>query len=116
MLKIIAEWSPSKTVEIPGTGILSKRFVCFKDKGSCRYYMGLKDSEKPCEWIYFSTETLKLVEGIAPRPVNRHNVRRYAKRHNLVLPKYMRMISWRLMIKVMPREITRFVQSRFGEI
>lgn len=74
-LKMIAEWSSIKIVEVPGTGILSKRLACFKDKGFCHYYMGLKDSEKPCEWIYFSTEAMKLVEGIAPRPVNRHNVR-----------------------------------------
>jgi len=92
VLKRIAEWGPSKIVEVPDTGILGKRLMCFKDKGFCRYYMDLEDSEKPCEWIYFSTETLKLVEDIAPRPVNRHNMRRYAKRHNLVLPKYMRMI------------------------
>jgi intergrase/recombinase len=28
----------------------------------------------------------------------------------------MRKASWRLMIKVMPREVARFVQSRFGEL
>jgi intergrase/recombinase len=28
----------------------------------------------------------------------------------------MRKIAWRLMIKVVPREIARFVQSRFGEL
>jgi len=55
-----------------------------------------------------------MLSEIAPKHVNRHQVARYAKRHNLVLPKYLRKISWRLMIKVMPREVTRFVQSRFG--
>jgi len=116
VLKMIAEWSPSETVEVPGTGILSKRLVCFEERRFCRYYMGLRGPEKPCEWIYFSTETLKLVEDIAPRHINRHQVTKYAKRHNLVLPKYMRKISWRLMIKTMPREIARFAQSRFGEL
>jgi len=28
----------------------------------------------------------------------------------------MRKVAWRLMIKVMPREVARFVQSRFGEL
>jgi intergrase/recombinase len=28
----------------------------------------------------------------------------------------MRKAAWRLMIKIMPREVARFVQSRFGEL
>jgi intergrase/recombinase len=28
----------------------------------------------------------------------------------------MRKVAWRLMIKVMPREIARFIQSRLGEL
>jgi intergrase/recombinase len=28
----------------------------------------------------------------------------------------MRKVSWRLMIKIMPREVARFIQSRFGEL
>jgi hypothetical protein len=28
----------------------------------------------------------------------------------------MRKIAWRLMIKAMPREVARFIQSRFGEL
>jgi len=116
VLKMIAEWSPGETVEVLGTGLTSERLVCFEDKGFCRYYMGLRGPEKPCEWIYFSTETLKLVESIAGKHINRHQVTKYAKRHNLVLPKYMRKISWRLMIKAMPREIVRFAQSRLGEL
>lgn len=33
-----------------------------------------------------------------------------------MLPKYMRKVAWRLMIRVMPREVARFIQSRFGEL
>jgi len=43
-------------------------------------------------------------------------VRIYAKRHSLLAPKYMRKISWRLMVKAMNREVARFIQSRFGEL
>jgi intergrase/recombinase len=32
------------------------------------------------------------------------------------MPKYVRKIAWRLMIKAMPREVARFIQSRFGEL
>ncbi len=39
-----------------------------------------------------------------------------ARRHGLVLPKYMRKASWRLMVKTMNREAARFIQSRFGEL
>jgi intergrase/recombinase len=28
----------------------------------------------------------------------------------------MRKVAWRLMIGVMPREVARFIQSRFGEL
>jgi intergrase/recombinase len=116
VLRMVAEWSPSETIEIPGTGIVTKRLVCFEEKGFCRYYMGLRGSEKPCEWIYFSTSSLNLLQMFAPRHINRHQIRKYAKRHGLVLPKYMRKIAWRLMIKAMSREVTRFIQSRFGEL
>jgi len=93
VLKMIAEWSPGETVEVLGTGIASRRLVCFKDKDFCRYYMGLRETEEPCEWIYFSAETLKLVESIAGKHINRRQVTKYAKHHKLVLPKYMRKFS-----------------------
>jgi intergrase/recombinase len=28
----------------------------------------------------------------------------------------MRKVAWRLMVKAMPREVARFIQSRFGEL
>ena len=33
-----------------------------------------------------------------------------------MMPKYVRKIAWRLMIKAMPREVARFIQSRFGKL
>jgi len=116
VLRMSETWSPGDIIEIPGVGVETRRLVCFESKGFCRYYMGLRGPEKPCEWIYFSIETLRVLRSFAPRHVNRHQVTKYAKRHNLVLPKYMRKISWRLMIKVMPREVARFIQSRLGEL
>jgi len=49
VLKMIGSWSPNEVVEIPGTGIETERLVCFEDRGFCRYYMGLRGPEKPCE-------------------------------------------------------------------
>jgi len=116
VLKMIEEWNPDEVIEIPNVGIESSRLVCFEDRGFCRYYMGLKGSEKPCEWIYFSMETLEALEEIAPTHINRSPITKYAKRRELILPKYVRKIAWRLMIKAIPREAARFIQSRFGEL
>jgi intergrase/recombinase len=116
VLRMIELWNPDERVEIPGTSIVTERLICLEEQGFCRYYMGLREETKPCEWIYFSTETLGLLSRVAPRHINRHQVRKYAKRHNLVLPKYVRKVSWRLMVKAMSREAARFIQSRFGEL
>ena len=78
--------------------------------------MGLRGASKPCKWIYFSRETLELIEKVAPRHINRHQITKYVKRNNLLLPKYVRKIAWRLMVKTMGRETARFTQSRFGEL
>jgi intergrase/recombinase len=47
---------------------------------------------------------------------NERTIARYAIRHGLLASKYMRKVSWRLMIKAMPKEVARFIQSRFGEL
>jgi intergrase/recombinase len=64
--------------------------VCFEDRGFCRYYVGIRETQKPCEWVYMSIETLELIKSFAPKNISRHLVRRYAKRHSLISPKYMR--------------------------
>jgi intergrase/recombinase len=48
--------------------------------------------------------------------INREPLERYAKRNKLLPPKYMRKAAWRLMDKAMPREVARFIQSRFREL
>lgn len=112
---MLKKWSPTETIEIPGASIVTRRLVCV-DSSFCRYYMGLRGANKPCEWIYFSRKTLELIEKVAPRHINRHQITKYAKRNNLLLPKYVRKIAWRLMVKTMGRETARFIQSRFGEL
>jgi intergrase/recombinase len=115
-LLLIESFNPRELIEIPGVGLETMRLVCFQDRGFCRYYVGVRGSQKPCEWVYFSTETLKLLEEYAGESVDRNSVRKYAKRNELLPPKYMRKVAWRLMIRVMPREVARFLQSRFGEL
>ncbi|MFZ8791617.1 MAG: hypothetical protein ACO2OS_04990 [Thermosphaera aggregans] len=48
--------------------------------------------------------------------VKRRPLEKYVKRRNILLHKYMRKAVWRLMIRVMPREVARFIQSKFGEL
>ncbi len=115
-LKMIEAWKPNEIVELPGTGIITKRLICFEDKDFCRYYMGLREGSKPCEWVYFSQETLKALKLIAGKHISRHQARKYVKRHGLLLPKYMRKFSWRIMVKTISREAARFIQSRLGEL
>ena len=115
-IQVVKEFRPNEIVEIPAIGIATKRLVCFENKGFCRYYVGLRGSQKPCEWAYFSTETLQLLQRCAGRSINRSVVARYAKRYGLLAPKMMRKVSWRILVQTMPREVARFIQSRFGEL
>jgi intergrase/recombinase len=113
---IVKSFNPKEVVEVLGIHLETPRLVCFQDKGFCRYYVGIKGSQKPCEWAYLSIETLELLKRFSGNNIDRRTVTRYAIRHNLLAPKYMRKVSWRLMVKAMPREVARFIQSRFGEL
>ena len=77
-LLMLENWRPEERVEIPETSITTRRLVCFSVEGFCRYYMGLREVNKPCEWVYFSRKTLELLMEFAPRHVNRHQVTKYA--------------------------------------
>jgi hypothetical protein len=78
---------------VPFRSLLTKRLVCFEDKGFCRYYVGLRGSHKPCEWAYFSTEILGLLKKYADARVDRKDLREHVKRHNSLRPKYLRKVS-----------------------
>jgi len=113
---VVKTFSPGEVVEVPRISPETRRLVCFEDKGFCRYYAGIRGSQKPCEWVYFSIETLELVKRYSGTSIDRRNVTWYAKRHGLVVPKMLRKVSWRILVQVMPREVARFIQSRFGEL
>jgi len=113
---IVENYKPMEIVEINGLGVDTPRLVCLHDKGFCRYYVGVRETAKPCEWAYFSTETLRLLEKYAGSTVGRVPLQKHVKRRSLLLPKYARKAAWRLTIKAMPREVARFIQSRFGEL
>jgi len=115
-IHIIESFNPNEIIEINGLDVETHRLVCFEDKSFCRYYVGLRESVKPCEWAYFSLDTLRLLKEYSGISISRRALTKYVKRRNLLLPKYVRKISWRLMIKVMSREVARFIQSRFGEL
>jgi len=113
---IVRTFNPEEVVEVPGVDLETERLVCFEGKGFCRYYVGVRETAKPCEWAYLSTETLDLLREYAGSRVSRRPLEKFVKRRNLLLPKYVRKVAWRLMVRVMPREVARFVQSRFGEL
>ncbi|MEM1805943.1 MAG: integrase, partial [Ignisphaera sp.] len=116
ILEMIRTWNPNEVVVIESIDLETERLVCFEDRGFCRYYLGLRGHQKPCEWIYMSRGTIELLKTLAPKDIDRNSVRRYAKRHNLTLPKMFRKVSWRIMVQTMPKEVARFIQSRFGEL
>jgi len=113
---IVRSFNPGEVVEVPGVDLGTERLVCFEGRGFCRYYVGVRESAKPCEWAYLSLETLELLKEYAGSKVGRRPLERFVSRRGLLLPKYMRKVAWRLMIRVMPREVARFIQSRFGEL
>ncbi len=115
-LRIVESWNPNETVEIANIELITSRLVVFKDKGFARYYVGLREGVKRCEWAYMSLDTLNVINEVAPEKKNKRVVSRFAKKNNLIMPKFMRKVAWRLMIKAMDREVAKFVQSRFGEL
>ena len=115
-LRLVENYNPREIVEIPGVGLETTRLICFEDRGFCRYYVGLRGHSKPCEWAYFSMETLRLLKENAGVGVNRRPLEKYVRNHGLLLPKFVRKVAWRLMIRAMPQEVARFIQSRLGEL
>ncbi|MEM1701537.1 MAG: integrase [Desulfurococcaceae archaeon] len=114
LLEMMKTWNPKEIVLIESIDLETERLVCF-DK-FCRYYLGLKGHRKPCEWIYVSRETVELLKAVAPRKIDRGDVWEYVRRRSMVLPKMIRKIAWRIMVQTMPRDVARFIQSRFGEL
>ena len=115
-LALIKSFNPEELVEVSGIDLVTPRLVIFQDRGFCRYYLGIREVAKPCDWVYFSLETLELLKKNLGFKVSRWALTRYATKHKLLAPKYMRKVAWRLMIQVIPREVARFIQSRFGEL
>jgi len=113
---IVKTFNPKEVVEILEIHLETSRLVCFQDKGFCRYYVGIRGPQKPCEWAYFSIETLELLKRFAGSNFDRRTVTRYAIRHGLLTPKTMHKVSWRILVQAVPREVARFIQSRFGEL
>ena len=117
VVKIVEGWSPEEEVYIDMMEEWSTRLVCFKEKGFCRYYVGLHGSQKPCEWVYFPRSLLPLLEKHKGAKRDRSSVSDYANYHNLLRPKYLRKLNWRMLEVVIPKEdVARFIQSRLGEI
>ena len=93
------------------------RLYCDNEGGYCRAYLGFNRGVKRAEFAYFSLETLELIRRLTPWSVYPRSVQRYAARHSLVRPGLLRKASWQLLIASgVPREIARFLHSRFGEI
>jgi intergrase/recombinase len=61
-IRLLESWSPNEIIEVNGLDIDTQRLACFEDKGFCRYYLGVREIVKPCEWAHLSIETLRLIE------------------------------------------------------
>jgi intergrase/recombinase len=81
---IVKTFNPKEVVEVPEIHLETPRLVCFNDKGFCRYYAGIRGSQKPCEWAYFSIEALELLKRSAGSNLDRRTATRYATRHGLL--------------------------------
>ncbi|WP_083756350.1 integrase [Hyperthermus butylicus] len=93
------------------------RLYCDEGRGFCRLYLGFNQGVKRAEFAYFSTKTRRLVEDLTPWSVHRRSVERYVSRHGLMRPGLLRKASWQLLIASgVPREVARFIHSRFGEL
>jgi len=114
-MKMIAEYRPKEVVKIEITDSYTERLVCFKEKGFCRYYLGIHTG-KECEWIYFPYELLLLVEKYKGTRRWDDNVSKYAREHDLVRAKVFRELHWQVLKKVIDKDVVRFIQSRFGEL
>ena len=115
-LRLLESWSPSEVVEVPGVELVTPRLVVFEERGFARYYLGLRGPEKPCDWVYMSLDTLRLLKRHAPRRLDGAPITRYAARRGLPPPKVMRKVAWRLMVRAVGREVARLLQSRWGEL
>jgi len=117
VVKLVESYSPEEEAYIEMLEDWSPRLVCFEDKGFCRYYMGLGRTEKPCEWVYFPVDLLPLLEKYRGARRDRSSVSDYAASHNLLRPKYLRKLNWRVLEAVIPNEnVCKFIHSRFGEL
>jgi len=116
-LHVLKTFSPNEVVEIPEVGLVTRRLMCFEERGFCRYYVGVRGSQKPCEWAYFSVEILRLLRKYAGAKVDRKDLWEYVNRHDLIRPKYLRKVNWRILTQVIAdKDAARFIQSRLGEL
>jgi len=114
-IRVLKTFNPSEVVELREIDVVTKRLVCFERH--CRYFVGIRGGQKPCEWIWFSRETLELLERCRGVDIKRDQVSKYAARHNLLRPKYLRKVNWRILVQVVSdKDVARFIQSRFGEL
>ena len=114
VVKLVENYNPNEVVYVEMRDEYSPRLVCFEN--FCRYYLGYKGG-KPCEWVYFPKELLGLIEKYKGTRRDRASISKYAVKKELLRPKYLRKIHWRVGKKVVSdKDVVRFIQSRFGEL
>mgnify|MGYP000403800114 CR=1 FL=1 len=114
VVKLVETYSPDEIVYVEMLDEYTSRLICFEN--FCRYYLGLKGG-KPCEWVYFPKELVSLLEKHKGTRRDRAAVSKYALRKQLLRPKYLRKLHWRIGKKaIRDKDTLRFIQSRFGEL
>ena len=113
VVKLVETYRPDEVVYVEMMDDYSTRLVCFDE--FCRYYLGYE--EKPCDWVYFPKDLLKLLEKYGGTKRDRSKVSDYARYHDLLRPKYLRKLHWQIGKRVVrDKDVLRFIQSRFGEL
>ncbi len=116
-IHVIKTFNPEEIVEIREIDMATKRLVCFENRGFCRYFVGVRGGQKPCEWVWFSLDLLPYLYTYRGAKIDRKDLWEYVNRHNLLRAKYLRKVNWRILTQVIPdKDVCRFIQSRFGEL
>lgn len=114
VIEMIENWHPEEKVFIKPLGRLGKRLYC--TSSFCRYYLGKLEGRKQQAWIYFSRETLVLLDNIGGTHMAVRPISKYAVKHELLYPSDMRKIAFQWMSEVLNENVVRFLQGRFGEL
>jgi hypothetical protein len=97
--------------DLPEQAIVVFHALVFTEETVTREQLVVIISRDKAPMQQLTLETLELLKEYAGSKAGRRPLEKFVSRRNLLLPKYMRKVAWRLMIRVMPREVARFFEG-----